>query len=102
MAELHIASRLVETDAATVFAYLGDMNNYEEMMPESVYEWQSTQDSCNFKIKGLSAMTSVHLYVQQKYTAILWLSLPNDRNRITKPIRFWRRQMPQRPVENHS
>lgn len=56
MAELHIAPRLVETDAATVFAYLGDMNNYEEMMPESVYEWQSTQDSCNFKIKGLSAI----------------------------------------------
>jgi len=37
-----------------VFAFLSDFNNFEKLMPEQVTNWQSTNESCSFTIKGMA------------------------------------------------
>ncbi len=40
--------------AAKAFAFLSDLNNLEHLMPEQVINWQSTDKSCSFDIKGMA------------------------------------------------
>ena len=37
-----------------IFAFLSDFNNFEKLMPEQVRNWQSTNESCSFTIKGMA------------------------------------------------
>lgn len=40
--------------AAKAFAFLSDLNNLQHLMPEQVINWQSTDKSCSFDIKGMA------------------------------------------------
>jgi carbon monoxide dehydrogenase subunit G len=40
--------------AEKAFAFLSDLNNLERLMPEQVINWQSTETSCSFDIKGMA------------------------------------------------
>jgi carbon monoxide dehydrogenase subunit G len=46
----------VNKDAASVYNFLSDFNNFESLMPEQVVDWQSTSDECNFTIKGMATL----------------------------------------------
>lgn len=35
-----------------VFTFLLDINNHEKLMPEQIVNWQSTDTTCSFTIKG--------------------------------------------------
>lgn len=38
-----------------LFAFLEDMNNFEQLMPEGKIEkWESSKDQCEFNIKGMA------------------------------------------------
>ena len=38
-----------------LFTFLTDMNNFEKLMPEGKIEkWESTEDQCEFTIKGMA------------------------------------------------
>lgn len=37
-----------------IFQFLGNFNNFNGMMPEQVEDLHTTQDTCSFKIKGLT------------------------------------------------
>jgi hypothetical protein len=37
-----------------VFKFLSDLNNLQHLMPEQVINWQSTDKSCSFDIKGMA------------------------------------------------
>lgn len=54
MPKIDIEKRRIQASAEEVYQFLADMNNYQELMPESVYEWNSTADECTFKVKGIS------------------------------------------------
>jgi hypothetical protein len=36
------------------FAFLSDLNNFQHLMPEQVINWQSTETTCSFDIKGMA------------------------------------------------
>jgi hypothetical protein len=36
------------------YAFLFDLNKLQQLMPEQVINWQSTEDSCTFDIKGMA------------------------------------------------
>lgn len=36
------------------YAFLRDLNNLQKLMPEQIINWQSTEDSCSFDIKGMA------------------------------------------------
>lgn len=44
----------ITASAETIFAFLSDFNNLEELMPSKVVNWSSTQTSCAFTIDGMA------------------------------------------------
>ena len=53
----------VNNDKADTFLFLGDFNNYEQMMPDQITGWESTADECSFNIKG---MASIGMKIDEK------------------------------------
>lgn len=39
-----------------VYAYLSDLNNHEQLMPENIYNWSSTSDEARFTIKNMAKL----------------------------------------------
>lgn len=58
-------SHIVEVKNANqkVFTFLSNMNNFEQLMPEQVINWKSTETTCSFTIKG---MTDLSLSISEK------------------------------------
>lgn len=51
----------VKNSQAEVFAYLGDLNNFKELLPQDkISEWQSATDFCSFKVQGMATI-DMHL-----------------------------------------
>lgn len=40
-----------------VYAFLADMNNHEQLMPDNIYDWSSTEDEARFTIKNMAKLT---------------------------------------------
>jgi hypothetical protein len=58
MSLTRIESELVQIDnsAENLFSYLSNFNNFQQLMPEQVTNWQSTPDECNFTINGMATI----------------------------------------------
>ena len=41
---------------AEVFAFLGNANNHQKLMPDSIYNWSSTDDECKFTIQNMAKL----------------------------------------------
>ncbi|KEQ31433.1 orotate phosphoribosyltransferase [Pedobacter antarcticus 4BY] len=39
-----------------VYAFLADMNNHQQLMPENIYNWTSTTDEANFTIQNMAKL----------------------------------------------
>lgn len=39
-----------------VYAFLADLNNHEQLMPENIYNWTSTADEARFTIKNMAKL----------------------------------------------
>lgn len=52
----------VNASQAEVFSFLTDLNNFEQLMPSSATGWQSTKETCAFKLGG---MASIGLAIKQ-------------------------------------
>ena len=37
-----------------VYAFLSNLNNFAELVPNEVENWKSDEDSCSFRVKGLA------------------------------------------------
>jgi hypothetical protein len=48
----HLVELMVPADKAYLF--LRDLNNLQKLMPEQIINWQSTEGSCAFDIKGMA------------------------------------------------
>jgi hypothetical protein len=46
----------VSKSPSEVFAFLADFNNYRQLMPEQVTDWESDTDTCSFNIKGMASL----------------------------------------------
>lgn len=40
-----------------VYAFLSDMNNHEQLMPENIYNWSSTKDQAQFTIQNMAKLS---------------------------------------------
>jgi len=46
---------LINTGSEVIFEFLSDMNNFKELFPQDKIEnWTATNDTCTFKIKGMT------------------------------------------------
>jgi len=48
-----------------VYAFLADMNNHEQLMPDNIYDWSSTEDEARFTIKNMAKLA---LKISQRTT----------------------------------
>lgn len=39
-----------------VYAFLADMNNHEQLMPDNIHNWSSTEDEARFTIKNMAKL----------------------------------------------
>jgi len=56
MGKVDFQSHKVELSVSVekAYAFLYDLNNLHQLMPEQVINWQSTEDTCSFDIKGMA------------------------------------------------
>jgi carbon monoxide dehydrogenase subunit G len=47
----------VNQPVAKVYAFLADMNNHQQLMPENIYNWSSTEDEASFTIQNMAKLT---------------------------------------------
>lgn len=51
---------VVSTSRETVYAYVSDMNNIINLLPQDkVSEWQSTENDCSFKVQNTATISLV-------------------------------------------
>lgn len=44
----------LDTTAEAVYNFLADLNNHQQLMPENVLNWSSTQDEAKFRIQNMA------------------------------------------------
>lgn len=47
---------IVNRSAEDLFIKIGDLNNLREIMPSSIKNFESTETTCSFKMKGMPAL----------------------------------------------
>jgi carbon monoxide dehydrogenase subunit G len=57
MAKYTSEKTIVNSSSQVVYKFLADFNNFEKLMPSQVKNWKSDQDTCSFKIEGLSDLS---------------------------------------------
>ncbi len=55
MTRIETEKRISPNSREKMFAFLSDMNNFEELMPKTKIEkWDSSKERCEFTIKGMA------------------------------------------------
>lgn len=44
----------IKASSEKVYGFVSDFNNFENLMPDQVVNWQSSGDTCSFRIEGLA------------------------------------------------
>ena len=63
MTRIEIEKRDIKASTQQVFNYLADFNNYEEMMPESVTNWESDKDKCSLQV---SMVPKIQMNIEER------------------------------------
>lgn len=63
-----------------VYAFLTDMNNHQQLMPENIYNWSSTEDEASFTIQNMAklAIRISNRIENQELTAVPTEKAPFD------------------------
>ncbi|WP_293944832.1 MULTISPECIES: SRPBCC family protein [unclassified Sphingobacterium] len=59
-----------------VFAFLTDLNNHEQLMPENIYNWSSTADEARFTIQNMAKLA---LKVEERVANELIKLIPSEK-----------------------
>lgn len=46
----------VDKPVGKVYEFLSDLNNHEQLMPENIYNWSSTEDEAKFTIQNMAKL----------------------------------------------
>lgn len=57
MTQFESAPVRVNAPCSKVYDYLSDFRNLKHLMPEQVINWQATETSCSFTIKGMADLS---------------------------------------------
>ncbi len=69
MAQFESDCITLNTDCKTVFDFLGDFRNFEELLPSQVNNWKANEESCSFTIQGMADL-SMRIDGKYPYTNI--------------------------------
>jgi carbon monoxide dehydrogenase subunit G len=71
----------ISKPADFIFSYLDDFNNFENLLPEQVTNWQATKDNCSFTIQGMADL-KIKKGTKSEFTHLSYTSEGN------KPFEF--------------
>ena len=60
---------IVNKSAEDFFIKIGDLNNLKEIMPSSIKDFESTKNTCSFKMKGMPAL-NLELFEKTPFSKI--------------------------------
>lgn len=46
----------VDKPVREVYSFLADLNNHQQLMPENIYNWSSTEDEAKFTIQNMAKL----------------------------------------------
>ena len=47
------SSVTIDKPVGNVYSFLSDLNNHQQLMPENIYNWSSTEDEARFTIQNM-------------------------------------------------
>ncbi|MDB5013231.1 MAG: Orotate phosphoribosyltransferase [Daejeonella sp.] len=50
------SSSIINKPVNEVYAFLSDLNNHQQLMPENIYNWSSTTDEARFTIQNMAKL----------------------------------------------
>jgi ribosome-associated toxin RatA of RatAB toxin-antitoxin module len=50
------SNKEINRSAEDVYQFLADFNNHEQLMPENIYNWSSTNDEARFTIQNMAKL----------------------------------------------
>ena len=56
MTRIESDTRLISKTDKKIFNFLSDFNNFEQLMPDRVTDWESDKKTCSFTISGLASL----------------------------------------------
>jgi hypothetical protein len=62
--------------AAQVYAFLADMNNHRQLMPDNIVDWTSTADIASFNIQNI---TKLSLKIEERVADTLVRIIPAEK-----------------------
>ncbi|WKK56905.1 SRPBCC family protein [Sphingobacterium sp. BN32] len=68
-------STLISKPVEEVYNFLADLNNHEQLMPENIYNWESTADEARFTIKNMAKLA---LRISQRIENKELVSVPSE------------------------
>lgn len=68
MQEYESKQQQIHRPASQVYTALSDFNNFTPIMQSQVEGWSATEDSCSFKVKGMTM--ELHIVEKTPYTMI--------------------------------
>ena len=54
------SSAQINLPVAQVYQFLTDLNNHQQLMPENIYNWSSTNDNASFTIQNMAKL-AIHI-----------------------------------------
>jgi len=65
---------------AEVYAFLSNLNNHQQLMPENIYNWSSTEDEASFTIQNMAKLAiKINTRIEnQELTAVPTEQAPFD------------------------
>lgn len=57
MSEIKSNVEQINNSAETIYTFLSNLNNFKALMPEQIENWQSTEETCSFRIKNMADLS---------------------------------------------
>lgn len=55
----------------TVYEFLADFNNFEQLMPDQVTNWKSDKETCSFTIQGMTDLSLKYSLKEPSHTIMV-------------------------------
>jgi hypothetical protein len=79
MSEIKSEKTKISCPLGKIYGFVSDFNNFQQLMPDQVTNWQSTADSCSFNISGMGALA---LRIKEKFPETKIVIVPETGTKI--------------------
>ena len=79
MAKIKSNKTKINCSIGKIYDFISDFNNFRNLMPNQITNWQSTGDTCSFNVSGIGNLA---LKIKEKFQNEKIIIIPDSRNKI--------------------